>query len=769
MKKEIIKLEFPFKLEELLNYTFNFDNLIKAISFLHNNSIKLFSEINDINKHIAVFESMKSDIEEMKITTKNIQNQNDALNQSMKNMQERMLKFDGSLNELNKKVKDNETKIEEHNTFIESHDKNLSHLNKVVEDNVKKIGKLDEEVSASRKEMAIINEEMQKLKAKDKDLEDLIFSKTDLLNSKIIDNKNDIETLDNSVSTINSFYNVLKNKMEAKNKEFETMIKNLTGGIGDKIINFNFKSSEENKEGGGEGQGEGENKENQNMGLLIKTINDNNFLRTKINDIEEDIKNFKALVDSNEEKMNKSVDKNKGNIENIKNNLEQLNNNLEIITKEVREEKEDPLKRLDLTKYVTKDVFKKASDNIRILTSAIGTTTTREEFDNAIKKINARLQSVELIQQGVSYGTRTMINSKLVQSGADPQEMYITQMENVEAKDSLKPKSSEELKKIILFTINEEIKNINILKHPKFSEILNNMAKLEKDIGKNDSSIINIRNILAVSPTQNDLINLRQELERFSEESSKKINELFKIINGDEEDEEDEEEKKNALAGFCLNKKINILITKFNELYNKLISVQNKNNSLSREIKEEVKQNLKMETLKVVEEFKSKLDSFTYKFENELRSKIDHSGLSVFEDKMSSRFRIDLKEKLDKSELKKNNYVIKRKINNLENKISKTLVDTIIDLQMDEAPLIVKTNAQNVELCASCNQALKKNFFNTDRNFSRNSEMTSLGGKKKSLKSNSNHHITLNLNMKETNSSSKNKKLPGIVSYTQSK
>ena len=42
MNKEIIKLEFPFKLEELLNYTFNFDNLIKAIAFLHNNNIKLF-------------------------------------------------------------------------------------------------------------------------------------------------------------------------------------------------------------------------------------------------------------------------------------------------------------------------------------------------------------------------------------------------------------------------------------------------------------------------------------------------------------------------------------------------------------------------------------------------------------------------------------------------------------------------------------------------------------------------------------------------------
>ena len=220
MKKEIIKLEFPFKLEELRNYTFNFDNLIKAISFLHNNNLKLFSEINDINKRISVFDSMKSDIEEIKIQSKSIQNQNEALSQSMKNMQERMLKFDGSLNEINKKLKENETKLEEHNTLMESHDKNLSHLNKVVEDNVKKIGKLDEEISAHKKDLVIINEGIQNLKAKDKDLEDLIALKTELLNSKIIDNKNDIETLDNSVSTINSFYNVLKNKMETKNKEF---------------------------------------------------------------------------------------------------------------------------------------------------------------------------------------------------------------------------------------------------------------------------------------------------------------------------------------------------------------------------------------------------------------------------------------------------------------------------------------------------------------------------------------------------------------------
>jgi len=39
----------------------------------------------------------------------------------------------------------------------------------------------------------------------------------------------------------------------------------------------------------------------------------------------------------------------------------------------------------------------------------------------------------------------------------------------------------------------------------------------------------------------------------------------------------------------------------------------------------------------------------------------------------------------------------------LENKISKTLVDTLIDLQMEEAPLISKKTAAG-EKCASCNQ-----------------------------------------------------------------
>ena len=236
-----------------------------------------------------------------------------------------------------------------------------------------------------------------------------------------------------------------------------------------KIINITNIKSDTDKEG----------EVNANTGLLIKTINDNNFLSSKIKDLEEDIKNIKEMIDSKEKKMKESVDKNENSINNIKNNLEQLSQDLEIITKEVREEKEDPLKNLDLSKYVTKDVFKKANDNIRILTSSIGTTTTREEFENQIRKINSRLQSLELLQQGVSFGPRTMINSNLVQSGVGPQEMYITKLDNLSKRESIKYQNTEELKKLIISTINEEIKNINILKNPKFAEILNTIAQLE--------------------------------------------------------------------------------------------------------------------------------------------------------------------------------------------------------------------------------------------------------------------------------------------------
>ena len=85
---------------------------------------------------------------------------------------------------------------------------------------------------------------------------------------------------------------------------------------------------------------------------------------------------------------------------------------------------------IDLSNYVTQDMFKKINDNMRILTSSFGTTPSREEFETTVKKINSRLETIEFIQQGVTSGPRTMINSDLVQKGGD-KATYITQAQKI--------------------------------------------------------------------------------------------------------------------------------------------------------------------------------------------------------------------------------------------------------------------------------------------------------------------------------------------------
>ena len=140
----------------------------------------------------------------------------------------------------------------------------------------------------------------------------------------------------------------------------------------------------------------------------------------------------------------------------------------------------------------------------------------------------------------------------------------------------------------------------------------------------------------------------------------------------------------------------------------KISSIESKYKSITKEIKDDIKSNLKVESIKTVSQFREKLELFTRRFEEELRNKIDQMGLNNFEKRMNTKIYYDLKDKLNRQEMQKNNNLINRKIDSLENKISKTLVDTIIDLQMDEAPLIMKKAPNNIEVCASCNQIIQK-------------------------------------------------------------
>ena len=706
-----LRLSLPIKLEELLNFSFNFDNLIKTINYLHNNDLNFVTNFKDFENRISVLESLKSDIGDIKMQARNIQNANDNLNRTIQSIQERLNKMDSKINEVDKKTTDNNTHIKEYEKKIEEHNENLDNLNKVVEENIKRMHSFEYDINVNKKDISTINEKIEQLRQSDRDLESLIQKKNELLNARIDENKKNLDKINNNIIDLNSLCSNLKKDMDLKHKELQSSISNIIQNFSSgKDIPLDDKNHINEEKG-------------DNTGLLIKAVNDNILLSSTISDIQNEVKSFKEFIERyhrEKEDIDNDFEKNENDILELQNEISSIKKELKLFfsSDNLDDNKKFNIEDIDLSNYVTNDMHKKLSDNVRIISSSLGSIPKRDEFEKELRKINSRLETIELIQQGVTSGPRTMINSELVQKDEEKaNEHKLILSSKAEGKD----KNFSNIKKVIITTINEEIKHINFGENSKILDIMQNVKKCEEDISKNYSSIINIRNILATTPNQNDLINLRGDIERLSEESKKKFVEIIKTLNGDEDEESEEEDDKWGFSGFCLKKKIDVLVGKYHELFGKLTSVQNKNNALSREIKEEVKQNLKNETLKVVEEFKLKLDNFTSKFEIELRSKIDSSGLSNFENKLNTRIRGDLREKLDRVELQKNNNQIKRKIDSLENKISKTLVDTIIDLQMDEAPLIIKKNSRNYEICASCNQFIKSdNNLRMSRNFMKN-------------------------------------------------
>ncbi len=262
---------------------------------------------------------------------------------------------------------------------------------------------------------------------------------------------------------------------------------------------------------------------------------------------------------------------------------------------------------------------------------------------------------------------------------------------------------------LLIDTFEKEIKNIDLSQSPQIIELYNRASQQTDDINKNYSSIINLRDIILSNETDKRIILLNEQVAKHDEEISKnqqKIYEIMKNIEGSD-DEDDGGLQKNGKSNQTVKERLDLCTNNCISLKEKVEAIDKRNNSMKKEFKEDIRLNLKNETFKVVETFKNKLESFTNKFEHELKNKIDQMGLATFENKMNSKLSIDLKDKLNRNELKKNNNLINRKIDSLENKISKTLVDTIIDLQMEEAPLLTKKNSRNVEICASCNQVLK--------------------------------------------------------------
>ena len=279
----------------------------------------------------------------------------------------------------------------------------------------------------------------------------------------------------------------------------------------------------------------------------------------------------------------------------------------------------------------------------------------------------------------------------------------------------------EKIKELILNYLSE----LDISNNPSIEELQKNLEENKNNIRELSSKIEEI----VITNTKNNeyqyglIDNLKKEVKN----STKKVeNEMERISSLQEEidffsllllgQEEDarfknmtKEEKKNELQlGSSIKEEMNMHGDYLKKLSEGINKVNNRINNLNKETLLLVKKDLKTESATILEEFKSGLKISITRIENQLRDKVDKLGLDEFWNKINEQLVLEMKEKIDKREMNKNNMYLKRKIDNLESKISRTLVDTLIDLQMDEAPLVVKRNFREINgpKCASCGQNL---------------------------------------------------------------
>ena len=736
-----ISADLPVKLEELCQFTFNFNNLIKIIDYLHQNNLSLQQNIKDMDKRLNDMESLKCDIDDLKIKTINIERSNENLNRSFSNLQENILKYDSKISDIQLKANDIDSRVKKNEIVQNGSVQNLNHLNKIVEDNKNLLNELSDSVNTNTKKIEKISEKIIENNEQNKKEFDNLNNDIKEIKSQFEKEQNEIENINNVIGDTNETIRNMMKDFEKKNSDINDRILNIINDIADlnnEIIN-NRKMSSKDKDTKDVRSNNNNENNNNNMNMnmssnvfniVLDEIEEN---KNKFNKLKEEYKFYKESqkkeinslkININEliseyNNLKKHVEENIDNIETIENNFnnyinEKNEENEKIVIDESSKNIDLNSLKIYLNKFVPMDNFKKLSDNFGILTSSVNSKVEREEINVQLKKFNERLENVEMIQQGQTHGPRTRINLGMVNIPfirSNDSSVPNSEFNDLNEIDYLTKIIEKKINANIINIINKEIENIDFSLNPKINDLIGNSAKSFEDMEKMNKTISDIRNILLSNPNQNDLIALKNDiktLEKGFRMSNIKIAELSKNLGGTQFDDENDEDIQYNLKGTIVDR-INFLNRTCQNLNSKLGSIENRNRSGSKDVKDEIKQNLKNETIKIMQQFKSRLESFTNKFEYELRNKIDIIGLNDFENKMNNKLNIDLKEKIDKHELRKNNNMIKRKIDSLENKISKTLVDTLIDIQMDEQPLIIKNNANGVDICASCNQPKGKN------------------------------------------------------------
>ncbi len=688
--------EFPTKLAEI--GTFNMDNLLKILQLLHEENVNL-------SKKIESMDDIKQQLGDLQIKTRKIENHNKEIDESYQNLQSKVLEQDTRMGIINQK----QIEIEEN---LGKHEDNINKLNKVVEEHIKN----SHEVDIKLRDLTISTNSMEQI------INKIEYEFESYKNDTGMNLGKDIEILKGELTELNQ-------QMIKKYSEIDKTFSNIQKGI-QYNIEMNKKIIPEKK-------GFDEEKEKLKKKEHVDDEEDIiKFLNIDIENLKTKFEKFVNDFDKSNEKNIKDILSNKTKIEELEEKLEDLNNDneegkkaIENLTNNMGNIPQDSDNKFDLADdefnkrinidyitniFINSEPFKKLNENVRIITNTVGDKISRIELEQSIKKTNLRVDKLEdKINDIKGGGSNTFINKQSGNIYNISKDSSHNQFDMDFLSQNLDSQIADQIKALSGEILKNEAKNIDLSQNPIILDMLNNINSHGDEINKNYKSIIDIRNLLLANEIDKEVDKMKERTSKLEEDNrmvKSKLYDIIKNLDVEEENVPDPNQGETVPAapdhssGTTFKEKINALTANCNKLNDKIFILEKKLNSINKGIKDDIRQNLKNETGKVIEDFKRKLDSFTSRFEHELKNKIDQMGLSSFEHKINHKFYGDLQGKLDKNELRKNNNVINRKIDSLENKISKTLVDTIIDLQMDDAPLLVKKGSKHVDKCASCGQ-----------------------------------------------------------------
>ena len=761
--------------------TVNFDCLKQCIEFFHKNLNLLNQKINDLNKKYKNFEDLKSQINENKIKTESGLRLLNELDNRMSNYGQNILQNSEKSKTNESKIKEMQGEIEKLKSFfmkdndeemdlkklIESHKElreDVEQANFYNKDNIdklnQKVKELDEKIENLRKtdinNINNVNNNVNilddKEPGKEKEKED---KNTDLNEDKKESNENKEKT------TVEEKKNVRIDPSLFINPKDDNKLYELTRRVD--VLEFNVSKLSDKNYADMSPISPSDNKitelketrlndagNNFNSLLYDKKLNEFN---EKLVKLECDVNAIKSLSNNNLnidipfEEMSKEKEITENEKSEKSNEQKDNEDNKE---NEESEQKEEESKE--------KEKEKKGNDGKFLieLMSQISQLNGRLNNDELLKKTEFNKYTQKIDLQLKDYNDKfnkifqkDALRNKLIEDMN--RNKAVTKVKEDTSKTSDKKGKSDNSNYVtydMLQVLEEKNRDLIINTLSEFDLSGNpSIAELRKIIEENKNSIKDIYSkidgIILTNNKNNDYYNgLIDNLKKDLKSNIKKVeNEVERIsflqeeldflrtlILGREEEEKyqkmTKEEKKNELSlGTSVKEDINIHSNYLKKLSEGLNKINNRINNINKETLVLIKKDLKSESNIILEDFKVGLKDSIGRIERQLRDKVDKLGLDEFWNKVNDQLVTEMRDKIDKKELNKNNILLKRKIDNLESKISRTLVDTLIDLQMDEAPLVVKRNFRDIRdntgpKCASCGQNLPNGIVSSSIDFS---------------------------------------------------